>query len=117
MVSLAFPSEESRLKSRLEDHHFRRALNRIGLARVLRGGYSDPKATVTLNIDGTNVRFNFSAYTAATRQVNIWIEGFTDETEPKLVGAARLSWAEDPQRPERRLAHRAAARFLSEQAA
>ena len=95
----------------LTQDHFRYAINQFGLAPTLRAGYANPQAKMDLTIEGTPITFLFSAYTAAGR-LQVWIDATTQEEEPRLVAGARLSWTENPSRPELQHANGAAVRFL-----
>ena len=101
--------------NQLAEDDFRRALNVIGLAPVLRADYANPDCRTTLNISGRDVIFTFSPYTAAaSRRVFIWVEGMTTDPEPRILGMARLAWADSPEHPDYDRAHRKAAEYLDQ---
>ena len=95
----------------LTQDHFRYAINQFGLAPTLRAGYANPQARMDLDMGSTPVTFQFSAYTAAGR-LQVWIEAVTQEQPPRLIRGARLSWADNPSRPELQLANAAAIKYL-----
>ena len=96
---------------KLEQHHFRHAINRFGLTNTLKADYRNPASKMELDIQGTPVTFAFSVYTAAER-LHVWIDATTSGDNPTLLGGARLSWTRNPNKPEREQANRNAVEFL-----
>ena len=108
-VELSLPKNQSWLN----ETDFRRALNVIGLAAVLRADQQDAKAPVIVRIRHTDVLFHFYAYTSSAERVNVWMEGFSTAADPQILGMARLSWTNLPQHPANQAAHHNAAEFLA----
>ena len=103
-------------ESRLNEEHFRRALNRMGLAPILRAPYASQNCYTTLEIDGANVTFTFKAYTAAAGRIHIWAEGLTGNPErPDVAGMARLTWVDvNTRHPDYEEAHQRALEFITD---
>ena len=105
---------ESNTESGINAEHFRRALNHMGLAPILRAQYAASNCRTTLEINGNDVIFTFSAYTAASEAVHIWSEALTDEEDdPKILGMARLNWMPSPRQTGHNDAQRRAYEFVS----
>lgn len=100
-----------RSKTGLGEEHFLHALDLVGLPAVLRAGPQGAQVDTTLH--GRDIRFDFSAYTAAgSGRVNIAALAFIPGQKPEPRGSARLAWNGSPGYPAKEEAHRMAAAFL-----
>ena len=78
----------------ISQEHFRQALDQMGLSPILRAEYASSNCSTSLLIDGRDITFTFSAYTAAPGHLHIWSEALTYGNQPEIMGMARLTWAQ-----------------------